>query len=61
MIEELQPVYQDFAGFNEPIGTCRSFAALPATARTLVDFVEEQVAPVRWICVGKRRDQVLER
>jgi adenylosuccinate synthase len=59
-IEELQPVYRDFPGFNGPIEHCHSFGALPPMARALIDFVEEQIAPVRWVCVGKRRDQVLE-
>ena len=61
VIEELEPVYQEFAGFDEPIDACRSIDALPLPAQAVVDFVEQQLAPVRWVCVGRRRDQVLER
>jgi adenylosuccinate synthase len=61
IIDELEPVYEEFVGLDEPVDSYRSFSALPMPAQAFVDFVEQQLAPVRWVCVGRRRDQVLER
>ena len=59
-IEQPHPVYRQFPAFNAS-ERCRSFSELSAAARKLVDFVDERVAPVRWVCIGKRRDQMLKR
>ena len=60
-LDEMAPLYEDFAGFDGPIDRCGSFGELPAAARALVELIEQRVAPVGWVCVGRRRDQVLKR
>ncbi len=55
-----EPIYQEFEGFAGPIDHCRRFADLPPQARAYVEFVERFVGvPVRFVCVGRRRDQIL--
>jgi adenylosuccinate synthase len=57
-----QPVYEELEGFSEPIDACRNFADLPAAARRYVEFIEKFVGvPVRAVCAGRRRDQILWR
>ena len=49
-------------GFEGDLGACPSFAELPAPARTYVEFMEQFVGvPVKLVCVGRRRDQILVR
>lgn len=58
----VEPVYREFPGFAGPIDHCRSFRDLPAEARHYIEFIEQQVSvPIRMICVGRRRDQILVR
>ncbi len=57
-----RPVYREFPGFEGDLASCRTFADLPAAARTFVDALAgEAGAPVRLISVGADRAQVLER
>jgi adenylosuccinate synthase len=58
----VEPIYETLPGFKEPIDQCRSFDQLPAEAKQYVAFVEKQVGvPIRMVCVGRRRDQILVR
>jgi adenylosuccinate synthase len=56
------PVYQELEGFDGDLGACASFTELPAPARTYIEFMEQFVGvPVKLVCVGRRRDQILVR
>ena len=61
-LETVEPIYETLPGFSEPIGDCRDFAELPGAARAYVDYVEQYLGvPVKLVCVGPRRDQMLRR
>ncbi len=62
VLGELEPIYQHFEGVGGRVDHCRSFDELPAGARAYISFVEQFVGvPIRMVCVGKRRDQVIAR
>jgi adenylosuccinate synthase len=55
-------VYQEFEGFVQPVDQCRAYDDLPPAAREYVEFIERFVGvPVRLVCAGRRRDQILSR
>jgi adenylosuccinate synthase len=59
VLQAVEPVYREFDGFMEDISACRSFVDLPRGAKELIDFVARETVPVEYICVGKRRDQLI--
>jgi adenylosuccinate synthase len=55
------PVYEYFDGWAEDISKARTFAELPANARTYISALEQMIgAPVSAVGVGPRRDQTLQ-
>jgi adenylosuccinate synthase len=55
-----EPVYETLPGWSEPLQGARTLADLPATARSYVRFVEEQIGVPAWIVsVGVRRDETV--
>jgi adenylosuccinate synthase len=62
LLEAATPIYEDLPGFTEPTGEARRFDDLPANAQAYVKKVEAFVGvPVKIVCVGPRRDQVIVR
>ncbi len=62
VLSRLEPVYREFPGFDEPISDCRAYKQLPAAARRFIEFAEDSIGvPIRFVCVGRRRDQILTR
>jgi adenylosuccinate synthase len=56
------PVYEQFAGWSEPIHDIRSLAGLPENARRYVTAVEELAGvPIVLVSVGPERTQTIER
>lgn len=59
-LEGVEPVYETFEGWSEPIGHCRSVDELPRQARVYLDAVGQRVgAPVTIIGVGPGREQTI--
>ena len=57
-----KPVYENLPGWLRPIGAARRFADLPETAQAYVRRLEDLIeAPVKWVSVGPRREQLIER
>jgi adenylosuccinate synthase len=57
----VQPVYEVHQGWREPTGGARRLADLPRAARAYLDRLETlSGAPVRYVSVGTRRDQIIE-
>jgi adenylosuccinate synthase len=55
-----QPVYEEFPGFDDEIGSCRSPDDLPRRAREYLDFISDFVGvPIRLVGVGPQRDQIV--
>jgi len=58
----LEPIYEELDGFSQPIGDAADFAELPDAARAYVQYVEDYVGvPVKAVCVGPKRSQILLR
>jgi adenylosuccinate synthase len=55
------PVYEMLPGWQQPTGSARRLADLPATARGYLERLETlSGVPVRYVSVGTRRDQIIE-
>nr|MEE4268405.1 adenylosuccinate synthase [Candidatus Krumholzibacteria bacterium] len=54
------PVFQDFPGWEKPLGACRRLTDLPAQARKYLEFLEDQLGTlIVGISVGRERDEVI--
>jgi adenylosuccinate synthase len=62
LLSRATPIYEEFAGWTEPIFDVRSLSDLPETARRYVTAVEEHAgAPIALVSVGPERTQTIER
>ena len=60
-IGRVAPIFETLPGWQKPIGDVRRLADLPAAARAYVDRLQDLAgAPVRYVSVGTRRDQIIE-
>jgi len=60
-LDDVQPEYEWFEGWQHPTGDARRLEDLPAAARRYLDRVQELVgAPIRFVSVGTRRDQIID-
>jgi len=59
--ERVEPIYETLQGWQKGLGGVRRLAELPAAARAYVDRLQDLAgAPVRYVSVGTRRDQIIE-
>jgi adenylosuccinate synthase len=57
----VEPVYEMLPGWQQPTGSARRLADLPAAARGYLERLEAlSGVPVRYVSVGTRRDQIIE-
>ncbi|OQV20056.1 Adenylosuccinate synthetase [Hypsibius exemplaris] len=62
LLDKVQVDYITLKGWKQDISAARKFEDLPKEALNYIQVVEEQLGvPVRWIGVGKKRDDVIER
>jgi len=55
-----EPVYEALPGWESSTCDARKLEDLPAKARAYLDRIEELTgAPVQWVSVGTRRDQII--
>jgi adenylosuccinate synthase len=60
-IGRVEPIYEIVPGWQKPLGEARRLADLPPAARAYVDRLQDLArAPVRYVSVGTRRDQIIE-
>jgi adenylosuccinate synthase len=60
-IERVEPMYETLPGWQKRLTEARRLADLPAAARAYVDRLQDLAgAPVRYVSVGTRRDQIIE-
>ncbi len=60
-IERVEPVYETLPGWQRPVHDARRLADLPAAARAYLDRLQDLAgAPIRYVSVGTRRDQIIE-
>jgi len=59
-LEHAEPQYEWLDGWQRSTADARSLSDLPAAARTYLDRIESLVdAPIRYVSVGTRRDQII--
>jgi adenylosuccinate synthase len=59
-LDDMVPQYEWFEGWKEPTGGARKMDELPPAARRYLDRIEQLVeAPIRYVSVGTRRDQII--
>ena len=57
----VEPVYEIHPGWQQPTGSARRLEDLPGAARAYLDRLENlSGAPIRYVSVGTRRDQIIE-
>lgn len=62
VLEQVEPVYREFEGWDEDISAARTFGELPEAAQRYVRAIEEMVGlPVGSVGVGSSRDQIIRR
>src|SRR5712671_408729 len=60
-IGRVEPIYERVPGWQRPLKEVRRLADLPPAARAYVDRLQDLAgAPVRYVSVGTRRDQIIE-
>jgi adenylosuccinate synthase len=61
VLGRVDPVYEIHPGWEQPTGGARRLADLPRAARAYLDRLQElSGAPIRYVSVGTRRDQIIE-
>ncbi len=61
-LEQVEVTYESLPGWKTPIGEARRFEDLPINAQNYVLRLENLLGcPIRWIGVGQRRDQMIDR
>ncbi len=57
----IEPVYKDFAGWDQPVSTCTSYQELPQVFKDYCKFVEEYLeTSIAFVSNGTGRDQLLK-
>jgi adenylosuccinate synthase len=60
MLATAEPVYETFKGWRTSTAHARTLEDLPAAARAYLDRIEQLVeAPITYVSVGTRRDQII--
>lgn len=60
-LERVKPNYEMLPGWRKPTGGARKLADLPPEARAYLDRLQDlSGAPIRYVSVGTRRDQIIE-
>jgi adenylosuccinate synthase len=60
-IERVEPVYERLPGWRDTLKDVRRLADLPAAARAYLDRLQDLAhAPIRYVSVGTRREQIIE-
>jgi adenylosuccinate synthase len=60
-IDRLEPVYETLPGWQKSLQEVRRLADLPSAARAYLDRLQDLAhAPIRYVSVGTRRDQIIE-
>jgi adenylosuccinate synthase len=61
VLERVEPVYETLPGWRESTAGARRLADLPQNARRYLDRIQELAgAPIRYVSVGTRRDQIID-
>ncbi len=60
-LQQVEPVYETLPGWKASTGAARSMADLPVNARRYLERLEREAeAPIRYVGVGTKREQLIE-
>ena len=60
-LSQVEPVYEQLDGWQQPTGEARRLEDLPRAARTYLDRIESLLeTPIAYVSVGTRRSQIIE-
>lgn len=60
-LEAVEPVYEELQGWQKSTAAAHSLSELPSQARAYIERIEELVgAPIAYVSVGTRRDQIID-
>jgi len=60
--EPLEPVYEKFKGWKEDISNIKSFAELPETFKSYMQYIEDEIkVPIKIISVGPNRNETIQK
>jgi adenylosuccinate synthase len=60
-LERVEPIYETLPGWRRETSSARKLADLPPEARAYLDRLQDlSGAPIRYVSVGTRRDQIIE-
>lgn len=60
-LERVEPIYETLPGWGRETSSARKLADLPPQARAYLDRLQDlSEAPIRYVSVGTRRDQIIE-
>jgi adenylosuccinate synthase len=60
-LDRVEPVYERLPGWQRSTAEARTLADLPPAARAYLDRLQDLAeAPIRYVSVGTRRDQIIE-
>ncbi|UKS25086.1 adenylosuccinate synthase [Paenibacillus sp. HWE-109] len=61
-LQRAEPVYETLQGWQCDISHIRSFEELPTAAQNYVLYIEKLIGvPIKWVSVGPKREQTIER
>lgn len=61
LLDRVEPVYETLPGWGRSTASARKLADLPPQARAYLDRLQDLAgAPIRFVSVGTRRDQIIE-
>jgi len=59
-LDRVEPIYEEFEGWQGDLGEARRWAELPASAQRYLEFIAKGLGvPIGWVGVGPERKQVL--
>lgn len=62
LLEQVEPVLESLAGWQQTIGSCRRYGDLPPAARQYIELVEKFTGtPITIVSVGYRREETIVR
>lgn len=59
---KVKPIYEEMAGWNQDLSSCRKYGKLPVNVRKYIEKIEKTVGvPVKYVSVGAEREKTIKR
>ena len=61
-LEDVQPIYEEFSGWQSEIKNCTTFDDLPANTQAYIEYLEDKMnIPISIVSIGPKRHQIINR